>query len=130
MRCFFLPTITYKGRLRSGANMGRLGWWTWGEAREVTDEWLESNKVEILGGNDFVVEGYELSASSVGKAKSDTPDESWTKGDIMAWLDEKEISYRSTSTKKTLLAKTSESLAPSEKPMNEAEEATTTESDE
>ena len=48
----------------------------------------------------------------------------------MAWLDEKEISYRSTSTKKTLLAKTSESLAPSEKPMNEAEEATTTESDE
>lgn len=131
MRCFFLPTITYKGRLRSGANMGRLGWWTWGEAREVTDEWLEANKAEILGGDDFVVEGYKLRAFSVGEAKSDTPNESWTKGDIMGWLDENGVSYRSTSTKKTLLAKVNESLAPSEEPINEAEEATTTtESDE
>jgi len=49
----------------------------------------------------------------------------------MAWLDEKEISYRATSTKKTLLAKVNESLAPTEESNNEAEEAqTTTESDE
>lgn len=110
--------------------MGRLGWWTWGEAREVTEEWLEENASMLLGGKDFVVEGYKLRASSVGEAKSDTPNELWTKGDIMGWLDENGVSYRSTSTKKTLLAKVDESLTPSEESMNEAEEAMTTESDE
>lgn len=123
-----MPTITYKGRLRTGANMGRLGWWTWGEAREVTAEWLESNKGEIFGGNDFVIEGYDVDEVAL---KGGSPDNTWTKGDIMAWLDEKEISYRATSTKKTLLAKVNESLAPTEESNNEAEEAqTTTESDE
>lgn len=107
--------------------MGRLGWWTWGEAREVTDEWLEANKADILGGDDFVIEGHTLSVPAL----SGTPDSGWTKGDIMGWLDENGVSYRSTSTKKTLLAKVAESLAPAEESMNEAEEATTTtESDE
>lgn len=123
-----MPTITYKGRLRTGANMGRLGWWTWGEAREVTAEWLESNEGEIFGGDDFVIEGYDKDKVAL---KGDSPDNTWSKGDIMAWLDEKEISYRATSTKKTLLAKVNESLAPTEETNNEAEEAqTTTESDE
>jgi hypothetical protein len=106
--------------------MGRLGWWTWGEAREVTEEWLEANASMLLGGKDFVIEGYTLSAPAL----SGTPDNGWTKGDIMGWLDEKGVSYRATSTKKTLLAKVAETLAPAEESMNEAEEAMTTESDE
>lgn len=119
-----MPTITYKGRLRTGANMGRLGWWTWGEAREVSAEWIESNKDKIFVGKDFVVEGYDETT-----LKSGSPDNTWSKGDIMAWLDEKEISYRATSTKKTLLAKASESLALAEETNNEAEEAQTTTGD-
>lgn len=104
--------------------MGRLGWWTWGEAREVSAEWIESNKDKIFVGKDFVVEGYDETT-----LKSGSPDNTWSKGDIMAWLDEKEISYRATSTKKTLLAKASESLALAEETNNEAEEAQTTTGD-
>jgi len=55
--------------------MGRLGWWTWGEAREVTAEWLESNKGEIFGGNDFVIEGYDVDEVALKGGSPDNLDE-------------------------------------------------------
>ena len=52
-----MPTITYKGPRRAGANMGRLGWWLWGKPVEVSAEWLDAHRKEVEGA-DFVIEGH------------------------------------------------------------------------
>tara|TARA_R110000765_G_scaffold271449_1_gene370138 strand:- start:80 stop:391 length:312 start_codon:yes stop_codon:yes gene_type:complete len=92
--------------------MGRLGYFTWGEAQVVTEEWLAHN-AKLLDGPEFVVEG---SAGTV--VQNGTPDMKWTKGDIMGWLDEKSVSYSSLSTKSKLLAKVTEYLEPTEDSMS------------
>jgi len=118
-----MPTITYKGPRRTGANMGRLGWWTWGEVREVTVEWLEQHRVAI-DGPEFIIEGYSL--NTVDEGNDNIPDKGWTKGDIMAWMDERGIENSSLSTKAKLLAAVEEHLNPTEESNNDIEEADNT----
>ena len=122
-----MPTITYKGPRRAGANCGRLGWWIWGEARVVTTEWLEENRSQI-DGPEFVIEGHTFAQPevTVDEGNDGIPDMKWTKGDILGWMEEKGIEASSLSTKKTLLAKVEEFLNPPEETITEAEEADTT----
>ncbi len=122
-----LPTITYKGRRRTGANLGRLGWWIWGKPREVSAEWLDAHR-SAVDGSDFVIEGhtFEKVVASVDEGNDGIPDMGWTKGDILAWMEEKDIASSSLSTKKKLLAAIDEHLNPTEDTKNEAEEAQTT----
>ena len=70
---FSLPTITYKGPRRAGANCGRLGWWSWGQAREVSVEWLETNRAAI-DGPEFRIEGYTFEAPTVDAGNDGIPD--------------------------------------------------------
>tara|TARA_R110002012_G_scaffold33393_1_gene97802 strand:+ start:471 stop:869 length:399 start_codon:yes stop_codon:yes gene_type:complete len=125
-----LPTITYKGPRRTGANMGRLGWWIWGQSRTVSAEWLEANRVAV-DGPEFVIEGHILGSSlTVNKGRDDTPDMGWKKGDIMGWMDDEGIEYSALSTKAKLLALIDAHLNSPEESINEAEEAEIIESDE
>lgn len=122
-----MPKITYRGRKKAGVNMGRLGWWMWGVSRDVTEEWLESHRAAV-NHSDFLIEGYSF--TTVDEGNDGIPDMSWTKGDIMAWMDENDVEYSSLNTKAKLLAKVEEHLNPTEETNNEAEEAQTTGEDE
>ena len=117
-----LPTITYKGPRRAGANCGRLGWWTWGQAREVSAEWLEANRAAVEG-PEFHIEGYTFEAPTVDEGNDNIPDMGWKKGDIMGWMDENEVSYSSLSTKAKLLAAIDAHLNPPEESLTDGEEA-------
>ena len=121
-----MPTITYRGHRRAGANMGRHGRWIWGQPREVSEEWLEANRDFVLqGGNAFLVSGYTYEAETVDSGNA--PDMTWTKGDILGWMEENSVEGASSlSTKKKLLAAIEKHLNPSEESITEAEEAQTT----
>jgi len=99
-----VPTITYRGPRKTGANCGRLGWWTWGAPREVSAEWLEANR-KAIDGPEFRIEGHTWATpeKTVDAGNDGIPDMGWTKGDIMAWMEEKGLSYGSLSTKKKML---------------------------
>ena len=118
-----MPTITYKGPRRTGANMGRLGWWLWGKPREVTAEWLDANRAAVDGA-DFVIEGHLF--ETVDGGNDGIPDMGWKKGDIMSWCDENGVSYSALSTKAKLLAAIETHLNPPEDTITEGEEAETT----
>jgi len=118
-----LPTITYRGRRRTGANLGALGWWVWGKGREVDAEYLEAHRASFDGNKDFHIEGFSYAPVTVDEGNDGIPDMGWTKGDILAWMEEKEIASSSLSTKKKLLAAIDEHLNPTEESNNEAEEA-------
>jgi len=118
-----LPTITYRGPRRTGANLGSLGWWIWGQPREVSAEWLESYRSSFEDNKDFLIEGFTYEAATVDTGNDGIPDMGWTKGDILAWMEEKGIESSSLSTKKKLLAAVDAHLNPTEDSMNEAEEA-------
>ena len=117
-----MPTITYKGPRRAGANCGRLGWWVWGEVREVSAEWLETNRAAV-DGPEFRIEGYTFEAPTVDAGGDGIPDMGWKKGDIMGWMDENEVSYSSLSTKAKLLAAIDAHLNPPEESLTDGEEA-------
>ena len=99
-----MPTITYRGPRKTGANCGRLGWWVWGEAREVSAEWLEANRAAI-DGPEFRIEGHAWVTPevTVDAGNDGIPDMGWTKGDIMAWMEEEGLTYGSLNTKRKLL---------------------------
>jgi len=119
----FLPTITYKGSRRTGANMGRLGWWIWGESRQVTVEWLEQHRVAV-DGPEFIIEGHSFEELTNDENNDGTPDMGWTKGDILAWMEDNGVNGASSlSTKKKLLGAIDAHLNPPEESINEAEEA-------
>jgi len=118
-----LPTITYRGPRRAGANMGSLGWWSWGQPREVSAEWLESYRSSFENNKEFLIEGFAYEAATVDTGNDGIPDMGWTKGDILAWMEEEGIESSSLSTKKKLLAAIDAHLNPTEDSMNEAEEA-------
>ena len=124
-----LPTITYKGPRRTGANMGRLGWWIWGQSREVSAEWLEANRVAV-DGPEFVIKGHTFGSKSIDKGNAGIPDMGWKKGDILTWMEDNGVNGSSLSTKKKLLDAIDAHLNPSEESINEAEEAEIIESDE
>jgi len=117
-----LPTITYKGPRRAGANCGRLGWWVWGQVREVNADWLEANR-SLVDGPEFRIEGYTFEAPTVDEGNDGLPDMGWTKGDILSWMEEKEIESSSLSTKKKLLAAIDAHLNPPEESLTDGEEA-------
>lgn len=122
----FLPTITYKGPRRTGANMGRLGWWIWGESRQVTVEWLEQHRVAV-DGPEFIIEGHSFEKLTNDENNDGTPDMGWTKGDILAWMEDNGVNGASSlSTKKKLLGAINAHLNPPEESINEAEEADNT----
>jgi len=108
--------------------MGSLGWWIWGEAREVDAGWLESYRSSFEGNKEFLIEGftYEAATATLDKGNDGIPDMGWKKGDIMGWMDENGVSYSSLSTKAKLLAAVDAHLNPTEESMNEAEEAENT----
>ena len=106
--------------------MGSLGWWIWGEAREVDAGWLESYRSSFEGNKEFLIEGFTYEAATVDKGNDGIPDMGWKKGDIMGWMDENGVSYSSLSTKAKLLAAIDAHLNPTEESMNEAEEAENT----
>ena len=118
-----MPTVTYRGPRKAGANCGRLGWWVWGHPREVSAEWLEANRA-ALDGPEFVIEGYEWAETTVDAGNDGIPDAGWTKGDIMAWMDENDLDYGALSTKKKMLDAIDAHLNPQEE---EAPEEETTE---
>ena len=122
-----LPTITYRGPRRTGANCGRLGWWAWGKPREVDAEWLETHRVAI-DGPEFRIEGYTFKEAekTVDEGDDGLPDMGWTKGDILSWMEEKGIASSSLSTKKKLLAAIEAHLNPPEESLTDGEEAQTT----
>jgi len=123
-----LPTITYKGPRRSGANMGRLGWWIWGKPVDVSSEWLDTNRAAVDGA-DFVIEGHAFETVDLGN--DGLPDMGWKKGDILTYMEENGIEGASSlSTKKKLVAAIDAHLNPSEETITEGEEAQTTGSDE
>tara|TARA_R110000822_G_scaffold59325_11_gene148143 strand:- start:5470 stop:5793 length:324 start_codon:yes stop_codon:yes gene_type:complete len=103
--------------------MGRLGWWVWGQARSVTASWLDDNRAAV-DGPEFLIEGYSFATTTL--TDNSTPDMTWTKGDILSWMDEKGVQYSSLNTKANLLAKIEAHLNPSEESITEAEEAETT----
>jgi len=120
-----LPTITYKGPRRAGANMGRLGWWTWGKAVEVSADWLDKNRAAVDGA-DFVIKGHTFEAETVDLGNDGIPDMGWKKGDIMAWCDENGVEYSALSTKAKLLALIDAHLNSPEESITEGGEAQTT----
>lgn len=109
--------------------MGRLGWWIWGQSREVSAEWLEANRVAV-DGPEFVIKGHIFGSKRVNEGRDDTPDMGWKKGDIMGWMDDEGLQYSALSTKAKLLASIDAHLNPPEESINEAEEAEIIESDE
>ena len=121
-----LPTITYKGPRRSGANCGRLGWWTWGKPREVSAEWLEANR-SAIDGPEFRIEGYTFEAPTVDEGNDGIPDMKWTKGDMLAWMEENSVEGASSlKTKAKLLALIEAHLNPPEESLTDGEEEQTT----
>ena len=103
--------------------MGRLGWWIWGQPRTVTASWLDDNRAAVDGA-EFLIEGHSFETTTL--TDNSTPDMTWTKGDILSWMDEKGVQYSSLNTKANLLAKIEAHLNPSEESITEAEEAETT----
>ena len=120
-----MPTITYKGPRRAGANCGRLGWWVWGQVREVNANWLETNR-SLVDGPEFHIEGYTFEAPTVDEGNDGIPDMKWVKGDILSWMEEQGIEGSSLSTKKKLLAAIDAHLNPPEESLTDGEEAQTT----
>jgi len=105
--------------------MGRLGWWIWGQPREVTASWLDDNRASV-DGPEFLIDGYSFTDETTDSTDDSRPDMGWTKGDIISWMEEKSIQYSSLNTKANLLAKIEAHLNPSEDSITEAEEAQTT----
>jgi len=103
--------------------MGSMGWWSWGQPREVSAEWLESYRSSFENNKEFLIEGFAYEAATVDTGNDGIPDMGWTKGDILAWMEEEGIESSSLSTKKKLLAAIDAHLNPTEDSMNEAEEA-------
>jgi len=122
-----LPTITYKGSRRAGANCGRLGWWIWGETREVSAGWLDANRAAV-DGPEFVITGHTFDeVKTVDEGDDGLPDMGWTKGDILSWMEENSVEGASSlKTKAKLLALIDAHLNPPEESLTDGEEAETT----
>ena len=122
-----MPTITYKGTQKCGRNMGRIGWWTWGKPRTVSEEWLNEHRT-LVDGKEFTITGHTFDVlTTTDEGNDGIPDMKWTKGDIMSWMDEKEVSYSSLNNKAKLLAKVDEHLLnPTEDSMSEGDMDNTT----
>jgi len=114
-----LPTVTYRGEHKAGRNMGAMGFWHWGEPQVKTQEWVDTFSKGLVG--NFHVDGsmFALTIITVASSEDSAPDMGWTKGDIMSWMDEKDISYSALNTKAKLLAKVDEYLNPTEDSMSE-----------
>lgn len=121
-----MPQVTYRGPHKAGRNMGRLGVWRWGEAQTKSQEWVDANASKLAG--EFAINGVMLTVAEVklDEGNDGIPDMKWTKGDIMTWMDEKEIQYSALNTKATLLAKVQEYLNPTEDSMSEGDMDNTT----
>ena len=123
-----MPTVTYRGPHKGGRNMGRIGYWSWGVEEIKSQEWVDKNGRRLVG--EFLVDGaiyaLPLSIIKTDKGNDEIPDIKWTKGDIMSWMDEKDISYSALNTKAKLLAKVDEYLNPTEDSMSEGSMEQTT----
>tara|TARA_R110002167_G_scaffold64299_5_gene181683 strand:+ start:313 stop:657 length:345 start_codon:yes stop_codon:yes gene_type:complete len=110
--------------------MGRIGYWSWGVEEIKSQEWVDKNGRRLVG--EFLVDGaiyaLPLSIIKTDKGNDEIPDIKWTKGDIMSWMDEKDISYSALNTKAKLLAKVQAHLdpAPTEDSMSEGSMEQTT----
>ena len=107
-----MPTVTYRGAHKAGRNMGAMGFWRWGEPQEMSQEWVDTYAKGLVG--NFHVDGtmFALTTTTTDAGKDGLPDMGWTKGDIMSWMDDKDIAYSVLNTKAKLLAKVDEYLNP------------------
>lgn len=108
-----MPTVTYRGPHKGGRNMGRIGYWSWGVEEIKSQEWVDKNRMRLVG--EFLVDGAIYALPSIIKTDEGNdgiPDIKWTKGDIMSWLEEKDVEYSSLNTKTKLLAKVQAHLDP------------------
>lgn len=74
--------------------------------------------------SDWLVEGHEWAETTVDAGNDGIPDAGWSKGDIMAWMEENDLDYGALSTKKKMLDAIDAHLNPQEE---EAPEEETTE---
>lgn len=111
-----MPTVIYMGPHKAGRNMGRLGFWTWGEEVVKTQEWVNHYAKGLVG--EFLVDGESFSLPSAitkeDEGDDGIPDMKWTKGDIMTWMDDSGVEYGALNTKAKLLAKVDAHLNPPE----------------
>lgn len=118
-----MPTVTYKGSKKAGANMGRLGVWRWGVSVNKPQEWVDENAASLAG--EFLVDGVRFALPEPvvkqDEGNDGIPDMKWTKGDIMSWLDEHEVTYSALNTKAKLIDKVHAYLNPPTEDANSEE---------
>ena len=56
----------------------------------MSAEYLDAHR-SAIDGPDFRIEGYTFEAPTVDAGNDGIPDMGWTKGDIIAWMEEKSV---------------------------------------
>ena len=109
-----MPTITYIGSAVYRKRPDSADTWVRKEPVEVSQEWLDRYRGPICSTpTAFLVEGDASAEVSVDEGNDGIPDSGWTKKEIGAWLDERNIDLPGYATKSKLLALVEEHLNPS-----------------
>lgn len=78
-----------------------------GDTREVTQAWMD--KYFQRFGDDYIIEGYK---KSVVISDEGTPNNTWSRKDILAWLENYDIAPKGYATKTTLLTLVATVMSP------------------
>ena len=122
-----MPTVTYIGRSFSKRNIDpSYPEFIRGRPQEVTTAWCDKYAGRL--GDKYRVEGYV----PVDAGNNSTPDETWKRGDIVAWLAKYDIKPKGYATKTTLLELVATVMSPNGVQETEAlvEESKETDGDE
>ena len=94
-----MPQVIYRGRWPTKRTS--FGEWIRGQPQDVTQEWLDTHAVRLVGDPDFVVIGNE----AVDETPSgESPNDGWTRAQIYDWLTLHDVRARAGLTKPQLLA--------------------------
>ena len=112
-----MPTVTYIGNYAYRKVPGTKEVWIRREAKEVSQEWLDTYRTAICTNPTvFVVEGDAKTTAGIGFTVDENgdglPDSGWTKKDITGWLKDKGVTVTGYATKAKLLDKVKTALNP------------------
>jgi len=94
-----VPQVIYRGRWPTKRTP--FGEWIRGQPQDVTQEWLDTHAVRLVGDPDFVVIGNEAADDA---PSDESPDDGWTRAQIYDWLTLHDVRARAGLTKPQLLA--------------------------
>ena len=112
-----MPKVTYIGNYAYRKVPGTKEVWIRREAKEVSQEWLDTYRTAICTNPEvFVVKGDAKTTAGIGFTVDENgdglPDAGWTKKDITGWLKEKGMTVTGYATKAKLLDKVKATLNP------------------